>query len=73
MKLIVQIKIFTYTFEGLSEEMASSGYKDIISIDISQLVITYMSEKYKGNPALSCMCSIVISLTDVCREDNERV
>lgn len=45
---------WTDLFLGLSEEMASAGFKDIVNIDISSVVIKHMEEKYKGNPALSC-------------------
>ena len=38
----------------LSEDMAKDGYKDIVNIDISSVVIEQMREKHKEIPQLTC-------------------
>ena len=34
--------------------MVTAGYKDIMNVDISNLVINHMAERYKGNTSLQC-------------------
>lgn len=48
------LKQLIYFLLGLSEEMASAGYKDVTSIDIVPGLIDYLSQKYKDVPQLSC-------------------
>lgn len=38
----------------ISEEMINDGYETITNIDISQVVIDAMKEKYKNMPQLRC-------------------
>jgi EEF1A lysine methyltransferase 4 len=38
----------------LSEDMAKDGYKDIVNIDISSVVIEQMREKHKEITQLTC-------------------
>jgi hypothetical protein len=41
----------------MSEDMVSDGYQRIVNIDISNVVIQAMSEKYRHNPRLICTSS----------------
>jgi hypothetical protein len=38
----------------ISEDMVNDGYQTILNIDISQVVIDVMKEKYKDMPQLQC-------------------
>lgn len=48
------ISIWIYSVLGLGEEMLQAGYKDIVNIDISPVVVSHLSEKYKETPGLTC-------------------
>ena len=38
----------------ISEDMVKDGYENIVNIDISQVVIDAMTQKYKDMPQLIC-------------------
>lgn len=38
----------------ISEDMVNDGYQNIMNVDISQIVIDAMTEKYKEMPQLQC-------------------
>lgn len=38
----------------ISEDMVNDGYETIVNVDISQVVIDAMIEKYKDMPQLQC-------------------
>lgn len=39
----------------LSEDMVNDGYKEIVNIDISSVVIEAMQKKYQDYPQLKCI------------------
>jgi hypothetical protein len=55
--------ITRFVLEGavISEDMVKDGYKHIVNIDISQVVIDAMKIKYKHLPQLECKLNIFIS------------
>lgn len=44
----------------ISEEMVNDGYETITNIDISQVVIDAMKEKYKQRPQLQCTFHFIL-------------
>lgn len=52
---------FVLEFAVISEDMVKDGYKHIVNIDISQVVIDAMKIKYKHLPQLECKLDIFIS------------
>lgn len=60
---IWEIVIIRFELVGavISEDMVKDGYKHIVNIDISQVVIDAMKIKYKHLPQLECKLNIFIS------------
>eukprot|EP01114_Cavostelium_apophysatum_P012156 TRINITY_DN2697_c0_g1_i1.p1 TRINITY_DN2697_c0_g1~~TRINITY_DN2697_c0_g1_i1.p1 ORF type:complete len:204 (+),score=21.80 TRINITY_DN2697_c0_g1_i1:71-682(+) len=46
----------------LSEDMLKDGFKDIVNIDVSSVVISHMTEKYKDTPGLIFRTMDVMSM-----------
>lgn len=52
------VKVFSviYTVAAeFSEGMVDDGYKDVVNIDISSVVIEAMQKKYSNRPQLKCI------------------
>lgn len=44
---------------ALGEGMVGDGYKDVVNIDISSVVIEAMQKKYQEHPELKCILYII--------------
>jgi hypothetical protein len=50
----------------ISEDMVKDGYETILNVDISQVVIDSMTEKYKDTPQLQCNISTPLLMAATC-------
>lgn len=63
MLIFKEMKIFVFVlFAAFSQGMVDEGgYKDVVNIDISSVVIDAMQKKYRDRPQLKCIHMVINS------------
>lgn len=60
--LFYSVNLFWCVYTAFSEGMIDDGYEDVVSVDISSVVVEAMQKKYSNRPQLKCIFRLTFFL-----------